>query len=106
MAMNENFCQIGPKLASKITMNTDNFKSYLGEQNTATFFLNPVSSSDIIQELLKLNHKKSAGPDGYTPKILKSCAHVLSNPLSIIYNKAIETGVYPDHFKLAKVIPI
>ena len=105
-SMNENFCNIGPNLAAKIDQTGVNFNDYLGQQNDATFFLHPVPESDVLEELLKLNHKKSPGPDGYTPKIVKACAYVLYEPLSIVYNKSILSGVYPDCFKLAKIIPI
>ena len=33
-------------------------------------------------------------------------SHVLSYPLSIVFNKSMSTGVYPDSFKLADVTPL
>ena len=105
-ALNQNFCEIGPKLAANIPNIGKNFKSYLGPSLNNTFFISPVTPNDILEELLKLDPKKSAGPDGLTPKIIRSCAYTLHKPLALLFNKSIEMGIYPEKFQLAKVIPI
>ena len=38
--------------------------------------------------------------------LLKSIDEQVSTPISILINKSLETGVFPDSLKLAKVIPI
>ena len=38
--------------------------------------------------------------------LLKSIDEQVSAPISILINKSLETGVFPDSLKLAKVIPI
>ena len=104
--MNTNFCEMGPTLASKIPKSNIDYKSFLTSPVQDTFFLKPVSKEDVLKEILKLNHNKSAGPDGFTPKIVQTCAYVLFEPLTYIFNKSIQMGIYPDFFKLAKVLPI
>ena len=105
-AMNKHFCELGPKLAEEVKDKGKTFSYYLNNQAKDSFFIKPIDPSDVLEELLKLNHKKSAGPDGLTPKLVKQCAYGLYKPLTLIYNKSIETGEYPDQFKLAKVIPL
>jgi len=50
--------------------------------------------------------KKSSGYDEVTSKILKTCASVISHPLSHIYNRLLYTGIFPDHLKIAKIKPL
>ena len=104
-AMNKHFCEIGPKLASQITEGKS-FKDYLGNSSEHNFFLKAVDESDVLEELLKLNHRKSAGPDEFSPKLIKMCSYSLHKPLAFIFNKSIGSGKYPSNFKVAKVIPL
>jgi retron-type reverse transcriptase len=39
-------------------------------------------------------------------RIIKSAKHILSKPLADIFNRSIETGIYPNKLKIAKIIPI
>ena len=62
---------------------------------------------DEIYKLLKvLKPKKSTGHDNVSTYLLKSIDEQVSTPISILINKSLETGVFPDSLKLAKVIPI
>ena len=38
--------------------------------------------------------------------LLKNCFGVLSEPLIYLFQLCLEKGVFPDHFKIAKVTPI
>ena len=105
-AMNNHFCTIGQKINNKIPGTTGHFKDYLNNQIGETFFLNPVSQSEIMAEISKLNENKSAGPDDLKPKLVKACVNQLILPLSILFNKSIEKAMYPSDFKLAKVIAL
>ena len=53
-----------------------------------------------------LKPKKSTGHDNVSTYLLKSIDEQVSTPISILINKSLETGVFPDSLKLAKVIPI
>ena len=62
---------------------------------------------DEIYKLLKvLKLKKSTGHDNVSTYLLKSIDEQVSTPVSILLNKSLETGIFPDSLKLAKVIPI
>lgn len=60
----------------------------------------------IMKSLKKLDITKSAGPDNIHPILLVNCANALSLPLSILYNRSLETGIFPDTWKIARVVPI
>mgnify|MGYP001802730327 FL=1 len=45
------------------------------------------------------------GPD-IPPKLLKAAACVLAEPVSNIFNKSINTGIFPDPWNSANIKPI
>ena len=60
----------------------------------------------VKKKLLKLNSTKSAGPDGFHPKVLAETAGSIAKPLSIIFRKSLDEGRLPMHWKVATVISI
>jgi hypothetical protein len=50
--------------------------------------------------------KNSSGYAEITSKIIKSCASIISFPLSYIYNYSLHTGIFPDCLKIAVVKPL
>ena len=104
-AINKHFAEIGPKLASKID-DGECFKNFLGNGSEHSFFLKAVDETDVLEQLLKLNHRKSAGPDELSPKLVKMCSYSLYKPLTFIFNKSIASGMYPKIFKVAKLVPL
>ncbi|KAF2343227.1 hypothetical protein FHG87_026017, partial [Trinorchestia longiramus] len=51
---------------------------------------------EVEEQLSILNPYKSTGPDGLGPQILKETAEVISEPLTNIFNRSLETGIVPD----------
>ncbi len=103
---NKYFASIGPKLASTIQHNGKNFSSYLKESNVATCFFQPTDENEIMKIISKLGSGKSAGHDNIKSDIIKKVAGEIAFPLSMIFNTSLSTGVVPDDFKIAKVVPI
>lgn len=60
----------------------------------------------VMEKLQKLKTDKSPGPDGIHPLLLKECAPVLAEPLSLIYQQSYATGTLPMDWKTANVVPI
>jgi hypothetical protein len=52
-----------------------------------------------------MKNKNLSGYDGITSKILKLSGDYISKPLTIIFNKSLALGTYPNHLKCAKVQP-
>uniref|UniRef100_A0A8C5N1B7 Reverse transcriptase domain-containing protein n=1 Tax=Leptobrachium leishanense TaxID=445787 RepID=A0A8C5N1B7_9ANUR len=46
------------------------------------------------------------GPDGIHPKLLKELSDVIAKPLTDLFNQSLLTGVVPEDWKLANVVPI
>ena len=53
-----------------------------------------------------LKPKNSSGYDEISCKIIKSCASIISSPVSYIYNYSLHTGIFPDRLKTAVVKPM
>ena len=60
----------------------------------------------MLDLLLNVNPNKSPGPDGIHPKALKELAELLANPLTIIFNTSIQTGIVPDLWRIGNIIAL
>ena len=103
--MNNYFCTIGNQLANDLP-NGKSFHSYLKNKVPHTMFLSPIEESEITSEIIKLNERKSPGPDNISPKILKACEPELRKPITDVFNYSFETATYPSKLKIAKVLAL
>ena len=62
-----------------------------------------ITPDKVKAKLKKLKKTKSAGPDGFHPRVLRECAEELSTPLSIIFNKSLHESHLPHQWKEAEV---
>ena len=65
-----------------------------------------ITESTVLQKLLELKVNKAPGPDGIHSYILKACANTLYVPLTILYSQSLSSGVLPDEWKQAHVVPV
>ena len=75
-------------------------------QRRLKFSLTPVDVSDVLKVLKKLKPKTSCGVDGISSEMIKLCKEELAGPLTIIINRSICSGVFPEDWKLAKITPL
>ena len=66
----------------------------------------PIEPEEIISEILTLSSNKSYGLYSCPIRLLKCSRQILGEPLAIIFNTSIESGIFPTKLKIAKVIPI
>lgn len=105
-AFNDFFVNVGPTLASSIKSNA-NASKYLKGSNPSTMYLAPTDENEVVKISLScLQPNKAAGFDGIKPGIVKKVIPLISQPLTYIINRSLETGIVPDHIKVAKVVPI
>ena len=74
-------------------------------RNHNTFFLFPITPQEVIKYINSSKNTKSSINE-IPPKLIKAIADEISVPLSNLYNSCIEQGIFPDTFKLARIIPI
>ena len=61
---------------------------------------------DVLLILKQTNSSKAAGPDGIDGILLKNCAASLAKPLTIMFNTSYVSGIIPEEWKLALVVPV
>jgi hypothetical protein len=65
----------------------------------------PITDSEVKCTIFSIKNIKSSGYDGITSKIFKLSADYISKPLTIIFNKSLAIGIYPDRLKYGEVQP-
>ncbi len=58
-----------------------------------------VSEDEVWRELKRVNVRKTAGPDGITGRVLRSCDDQLACLFTSIFNESLATSVVPTPFK-------
>ena len=104
----EFFSTIGEKYANKIKNQPNEINKYLNKMENCpmTMYLNPITSIEITNLIKSLPPKTSSGYDNISNKLLKKLAPVLAEPLSIIFNKSLTEGTFPERMKLADIVPL
>lgn len=64
------------------------------------------TNSEVLDKLAALDVSKGPGPDGIPPRLLKVCRTFLIHPLKKLFQLSLDTGVFPDIWKLSAVIPV
>ena len=65
-----------------------------------------VTEEKILNIINCLDNKSSSGCDGLSNTMVKSLKNELYMVLTLTINQMLHTGIYPNAFKIAKVIPI
>ena len=64
-------------------------------------------STERVNQLLKdININKACGPDAIPEIVLKHCSSSISAPLSRLFKSIYDTGLVPNEWKEANVVPI
>ena len=81
-------------------------KTYLKEPNKVSLIFEKVSETNVMQIINNLPNKTSCGFDGISTIVMQSIKHVILKSLTLIINQIINTGVFPNKLKIAKITPI
>ena len=104
---NTYFANIGYNLASKMKNNSNTtYDDFLSNPSLSSFTFQPITEETIINIIDKLESKNSQSHDGLSSKYLKVIKHETSKAITLIVNQSLNTGIFPDKLKCAKVIPI
>ena len=102
------FTAVGANLAKSIGPATskpmDGLKKFPREKDI--IFLYSITENEMSNIINSLPNKSSSGVDDISNKILKHLKNELVTPLTIVFNKSIEEGVFPTRLKLAEIIPL
>ena len=97
--------QIELILAKQIPESENTFESYL-VKTSVTMQHKSVLINELIDAFFSLKLNKSPGYDEISFNVVKKCFSKLCKPLKYVLNLSIETGVFPDKWKIDRVSPL
>ncbi len=105
------FCSIAAKLTEKLRKIPFNIQDILNFYKSKgitmnSFKLTAVTEEKVLKLLSSLNITKATGCDNISARFLKDFAHEIASPLTFIINMSLHSGVVPDDFKTARVVPL
>ena len=71
-----------------------------------SIFLKETTPHEISIIIANFDQNKSSDIYEISPKIIKQAGPALSNLLTIIFNKSIKEGIFPDASKVSKILPL
>ena len=80
--------------------------TFLKNPYNLSFFITPTTIEKVNDPISDLKAGKSTGPSSLPTKIMKQLNDIIASPLAELINKSFQSGIFPDIFKIAKVIPI
>jgi len=106
--MNTFFCTIGPETTQKIshtaTRSWDLLKG-MKPCGSSLYFV-PTDNNEVLKTIKSLKNKDTKDIYGLSTKVLKQINEEIAYPITILINKCMEEGVFPNELKVAVVTPI
>ena len=102
---NNFFVSVSTQVCSEIPRTKRSPLDFLKNRNMNSFFISPVTHSEIEDIIISLKNGKSTGPFSIPVKLLKLIKSDISRPLVCIFNESITLDIFLDKLKCAKVIP-
>ena len=104
-SFNDYFSTIGAKLANNLTdIDSDPMRFVPYVSNTFSF--RNISAHELMEAVAQIKTNKSPGIDGISAKLLKDAGDTISESLANIFNLSLQSGTFPDDWKLARITPI
>ena len=105
--INKFFVEVGPKLAATIKQEDNvNILDFMGDAKINSMFLEGVVEQEIIDIVNSCNNKTSCDYFGISMALLKKIIACIAKPFTYICNRSFSEGIFPEHMKTAKVIPL
>lgn len=106
-ALNNHFSNIGQNMANSIPQRNDlNYKNYLGNEHSKYFKFFPITEIEVVKAINQCKKTKKSPLLEVPSYIYKKITDLIKFPITIIFNKSIESGCFPDKLKVAKVIAL
>ena len=102
--LNETFSSVGSRISQGF-VDTANFENYLSGNYMGSFYSNPTSSFFVNKMIMSLKNK-SCAIHSLPVLVLKYISDIVSPILSMLINRSISEGVFPQSLKLARITPL
>ena len=104
--LNEEFNNVSERLKTHSSCNLDVNAMKTLPSNVKDFKFMEISDEFVKEELRNIDCKKAVGLDGLHPKLLKIGADLISEPLTFLFNRSLQTSDIPLDFITARISPI
>ena len=101
--INDFFANIGPKLGDKFP-DPPALEDVLYDGDTLK--IDPITQPDVSRLINKISMYKSSGIDNVSSRVLKDFLALSLREIMMLFNNIINTGIFPDKWKVATVTPI
>ena len=71
-----------------------------------SFFCTDISEKEMINEFLKVSASNKSTLENFKPSVLVSVLDIIVKPLTFLFNLSLQSGIFPDKLKIARVIPV
>ena len=104
----DHFANVGKNYAEKLGPSSVLVETYIDQitQNDNCMFMYPTDSDEIKSFIKLLPSKRSSGFDDISNTLLKKISDSVVLPLSIIFNKSLQCGIFPELMKKADISPL
>ena len=104
---NKFFVNVGPDLANKIIAPPNmHVYDFMKGKNKKSMNVEDVNTDEIVKIVNNFKSKMSCDVNDINMNILKKIIIAIVQPLKYICNLSLNTGVFPDDMKIARVIPL
>ena len=104
--LNSYFVNVGPSLSGDLPESEKSYVDYVQYSANTTFTFNDITENDTLKLLQGLKTSKAAGPDKISARLVKDSAEVICQTLTLIFNRSLQQGIFPEDLKTAFVSPI
>ena len=98
--------EISPQLSENIEDTDTFFDEFVNQSISGSFSFQQISPSLVSSHLRKLCMRKATGLDTVSARLLRECFDLISDSLALIFNRSIETSIFPDEWKSARITPL
>ena len=105
----EYFKNLSSEIEESVPEDVRNFMENFDSNDRETTFSNfddPFSQTEIKKAINNLSSNKACGADNIINEYFKSAADLLSEPLQILFNKILQTGIFPSQWATGLIVPI
>jgi hypothetical protein len=107
MAFNDHFTNIGTEIINSIDETNVDPISYIPDiPNVPEFTINNTGPVHVIDVVKSMQSKSSSDCCNVSMKLVKFVIYEIAVPLAHIFQRSIETGIFPEKFKKSRVVPI
>ena len=104
-SFNKYFPAIGSRISESVPSCNISAKSYLRGDYLNSFMFSPVNSHYVDLAIHSLKNRP-ASLHSVPASVLKTTSSIMSPILACIINRSITSGIFPDHLKVARVVPV